>query len=229
MPVYLGVSALQEGALGMCLMVTDLTEQRHYQELQRTQEALRASEERLELAQRAGRIGTFEWDIRTGAVSWSATRKSCTDCRAGGFGGRYEDWKQAVHPDDRAAPRPTTAEPSPREPSWTPNSGSSGRTEQTRWIASKGKVFYGPTASRCACSGSSVDITERKRTEEELRDADRKKDEFLAMLGPRAAQSPRPPAERPAAGEGPEGGRRDRVGHVGRDGPANREPDAAGR
>ena len=45
-PVYLGVSALQEGALGLCLMVTDLSEQRHYHELQRTQAALRESERR---------------------------------------------------------------------------------------------------------------------------------------------------------------------------------------
>ena len=46
-PIYLGVSSLQEGALGSCLIVSDLTEQRHYEELQRTQEALRASESRL--------------------------------------------------------------------------------------------------------------------------------------------------------------------------------------
>lgn len=45
-PVYLGVSALQEGALGLCLMVTDLSEQRHYHELRRTQAALRESEHR---------------------------------------------------------------------------------------------------------------------------------------------------------------------------------------
>ena len=45
-PVYLGVSALQEGALGLCLMVTDLTEQRHYQELQRTQAALKEADRR---------------------------------------------------------------------------------------------------------------------------------------------------------------------------------------
>ena len=42
----LGVSALREGALGLCLMVTDLTEQRQYEELLRTQAALRASEEK---------------------------------------------------------------------------------------------------------------------------------------------------------------------------------------
>ena len=45
-PAYLGFRALREGALGLCLMVTDLTEQRHYQELQRTQAALRESERR---------------------------------------------------------------------------------------------------------------------------------------------------------------------------------------
>jgi PAS domain S-box-containing protein len=44
--VYLGVRPIHEGALGLCLMLTDLTELRHYEELQRTQEALRASEER---------------------------------------------------------------------------------------------------------------------------------------------------------------------------------------
>jgi PAS domain-containing protein len=30
--------------------------------------------------------------------------------------------------------------------------------------------------------GTSQDVTERKRAEQELRDADRRKDEFLAML-----------------------------------------------
>ena len=44
--LHLGVRPVREGALGLCLMVTDLTEQRHYEELQRAQEALRASEER---------------------------------------------------------------------------------------------------------------------------------------------------------------------------------------
>jgi PAS domain S-box-containing protein len=44
--LYLGVRPIREGALGLCLMLTDLTEHRHYEELQRAQEALRASEER---------------------------------------------------------------------------------------------------------------------------------------------------------------------------------------
>jgi PAS domain S-box-containing protein len=180
--VYLGVSALREGALGLCLMVTDLTEQRHYLELQRTQEALRASEERLDLAQRAGRIGTFEWNIRTGVVSWSPTKENLYGLPVGGFGGRYEDWKQAVHPDDRdraeAERRRAVAERTELDTEFRivrPDG-------ETRWITTKGKVFYGSDGEPVRMLGVSMDITDRKRTEEALRAADRKKDEFLATL-----------------------------------------------
>ena len=52
LPVRLGANTLQGGALGECVVVTDLTMQRHYEELRRTQEALRASEEQLRAADR---------------------------------------------------------------------------------------------------------------------------------------------------------------------------------
>jgi signal transduction histidine kinase/DNA-binding NarL/FixJ family response regulator len=49
---YLAIRPVREGVHGECLMLTDLTEQQHYQELKRTQDALRASEERLRHADR---------------------------------------------------------------------------------------------------------------------------------------------------------------------------------
>jgi PAS domain S-box-containing protein len=179
---YLSVSALREGALGLCLMVTDLTGQRNYQELQRIQEALRATSERLELAQQAGRIGTFEWDIRTGAESWSAPQEALYGLPAGGFGGRFESWKQAVHSDDR--------ERAEGDRLRAVAQGTELDTEfrivrpdgETRWIASKGKVFHARAGEPARMLGVTMDITERKRIEEALRDADRKKDEFLATL-----------------------------------------------
>ena len=45
-PAYLGINALREGPLGMCLVVTDLTEQKHYAELKRAQEALQEADRR---------------------------------------------------------------------------------------------------------------------------------------------------------------------------------------
>jgi PAS domain S-box-containing protein len=179
---YLGVKALQEGARGLCLMLTDLTEQRHYQELRRTQEALRASEERLDLAQRAGHIGTFDWNIRSGKVTWSATKEELYGLPVGGFGGRYEDWLRTVHPDDRdrseAERRRAIAERSELDSEFRiirPDG-------QTRWMLAKGKVFYASDGEPLRMLGVSLDITDRKHIEDELREADRRKDEFLATL-----------------------------------------------
>ncbi len=45
-PAYLGINALREGPLGVCLVVTDLTEQKHYAELKLAQEALREADRR---------------------------------------------------------------------------------------------------------------------------------------------------------------------------------------
>jgi PAS domain S-box-containing protein len=180
-PAYLGVRALREGALGVCLIVTDLTEERHYQEWLRTRSALRASEERLNLAQRAGRIGTFEWNVRTGALSWSATLEELYGLAPGGFGGSFEDWLRAVHPDDRARAeadlRRAVIQGTELDTEFRivcPDGGA-------RWIASKGKVFY-DDGEPLRMLGVSLDETERKRNEEKLLDADRKKDEFVATL-----------------------------------------------
>ena len=179
---YLGVKALQEGALGTCLMLTDLTAQRHYEELQRTQEALRASEERLDLAQRAGHIGTFDWNIRSGTVTWSATKEELYGLPAGGFGGRYEDWFQTVHPDDRERAEAERHQAIAERTELNSEFRIIRPDGQTRWMLSKGKVFYAGDGAPLRMIGVSLDITERKRTEDELRDADRRKDEFLATL-----------------------------------------------
>ena len=181
-PSYLGVSALREGALGLCLMVTDLTAQRHYQELQRTQDALRATSERLELAQEAGRIGTFEWDIRTGVVNWSATMEELYGLAPGGFRGGYQDWKQAIHPDDDARAEDERLRAVAARTDLDSEFRIIRPDGETRWIASKGKVFYRDDGEPLRMLGVSMDTTERKRIEQALRDADRKKDEFLATL-----------------------------------------------
>jgi signal transduction histidine kinase/ActR/RegA family two-component response regulator len=46
LPGYLGVSPLREGALGDCLVVADLTQERHYEELEKSQAALRDADRR---------------------------------------------------------------------------------------------------------------------------------------------------------------------------------------
>jgi PAS domain S-box-containing protein len=66
------------------------------------EQALRESEERLDLAQRAGRIGTFESFVETGRVVWTETLERLFGLEPGTFEGRLEDWQRRVHPEDLA-------------------------------------------------------------------------------------------------------------------------------
>lgn len=181
-PAYLAVCPVQEGALGTCLLVTDLTEQRRYEELDRAQNALRAVTERLELAQQAGRIGIFEWNIRTGATIWSDIQEEICGLPAGGFGGRYEDWIQTVHPSDRDRLQAdvlhavTTRSELSAEYRIVRSSG------EICWIAAKGRVYCDDDGKPLSMVGVNLDISERKQAEEARRADDRRKDEFLATL-----------------------------------------------
>src|SRR5258706_4212575 len=51
-----------------------------------------------------------------------------------------------------------------------------------RWVLKKGIPLYGPHDEFSGYIGSCIDIGDHKRLEQSLRDADRRKDEFLATL-----------------------------------------------
>jgi PAS domain S-box-containing protein len=76
-------------------VIEDITEQK------RITDAIQASEARLQLASRAGRIGVWEWNTRTGIAYWSP--EACMlygqepDCNLG-----YQEWIACIHPEDRA-------------------------------------------------------------------------------------------------------------------------------
>jgi PAS domain S-box-containing protein len=64
--------------------------------------ALRESEERLRLAQQAARVGSFEWNMRTGVNRWTPELEEIYGLPPGGFRGSQDAWEELVHPDDLA-------------------------------------------------------------------------------------------------------------------------------
>lgn len=137
------------------------------------QTRLRESEERLRLALDASQMGVWTWHIETGAVVWSDEIEAMFGILPGGFDGKYETYLSLVHPDDLAEVQAAIAR--------TLESGGEDyfvehrllrQNGEVRWVEARGRVYRGPLGKPVRMTGTVVDITDRKRTEQSLRERD---------------------------------------------------------
>ena len=142
---------------------TDITE------LRQAREALADSEERLRLALDAGRMGVWDWNVRTGELKWSDSLEPLHGLAPGTFGGTFEHFQQLIHPDDREAVQSAIREALETGGEFyiefrnlRPNGG-------IHWIAGSGKVFYGDDGQPLRMIGIGLDVTQRKRSEQTAR------------------------------------------------------------
>jgi PAS domain S-box-containing protein len=156
-------------------LVEDITDKKTAEDRQRgTSEALRASEERLRLAQQVARIGTFEWNIRTGVNIWTPELESMYGLSPGSFAGTQSAFENLVHPDDRAkvaeliersfkTGQPTTGE---WRVVWPDAS--------VHVILGSWQVFMDEAGQPSRMLGVNKDVTDRRRAEEALLGANRR-------------------------------------------------------
>jgi PAS domain S-box-containing protein len=151
--------------------------------------ALEVSASRLALALDAGSMGVWDWDLRTGKIQWSDNLEPLVGLPPGGFEGTLASFQALVHPDDRARVDEAIARAVAEGASYDVEFRSIPPDGAVRWLAAKGAVLRDPTGTPVRMLGVGMDMTTRRRLEEELRehaaelaDADRRKDEFLAML-----------------------------------------------
>ncbi|QVL31316.1 response regulator [Telmatocola sphagniphila] len=162
-------------------VVTDITERRE------TEEVLRITAERLQLAAEAANFGTYDVDLSTGQVYWSPQMRVI-------FGvapeGNVDDFLHngppGIHPEDRDRflGMIRTLQRSESLPSSEIEFRLVSPEGDIRWVLLLGRNYFTEAGPRqpVRISGVSFDITDRKIVEESLRDADRRKNEFLAML-----------------------------------------------
>jgi PAS domain S-box-containing protein len=150
--------------------------------------ALEVSEERLRLALEAGHLGVWEWNIATGVMVWVDNPEPIHGVTHGSSGALV-GFRAAVHADDRTRVDEAIRRAVEDGATYDIEFRSVWPDGTVHWIAAKGKVIRDPRGRPSRMLGTAMEITERRRLEDELRqraqelaDADRRKDEFLAML-----------------------------------------------
>jgi PAS domain S-box-containing protein len=162
-PVEIRVRPLWiDGKLHTLALVCDISE-RKQAELK-----LQESQERLQLALAASRMGVWEWDISNDTVYWSP---ECYDIfRVASFDGRAESFRKHVHPDDLSN-LVKDVERAIREHTYSTWEFRIRTADgQERWIANCATVSRDSTGSAQKVIGTARDVTDEKLAAEEIRE-----------------------------------------------------------
>jgi PAS domain S-box-containing protein len=147
---------------GSVVVFRDVTERK------RAEEELFRSRERFELAVRGSQDGLWDWDLRTGDVYYSPRWKSILGYEDHEIAHRIEEWEQRLHPEERAR---VIAANRAHADGTTPHYEYEYRLRHKdgsyRWILARGVALRDAAGNAYRMAGSHVDITERKRAEEE--------------------------------------------------------------
>ena len=133
-------------------------------------DASKQSEERLRLALSASHIGMFDWDLRSGKITWSPEHEQLWGFQPGEFDGSYEGFARRVHPDDlkvtqeRLDSARDTHQPYRHDYRVIWPDGS------IHWITGRGEFEYDESGQALRMRGTVIDVTHRIRAEEELRE-----------------------------------------------------------
>jgi PAS domain S-box-containing protein len=163
-PMEASVSKVESGGKRFfTVVIRDITERKI------AEEALRASEERLRVAQRAARIGTFERDVRTGRITWSEGLESLYGLPSGSLQGQTNAFfKDLIHPTDYEQVvrliESALKTGQPTEGEWR----AIWPDRSVHWITSRWQVLMDANGEPSRVVGVNMDITDRKLAEEAL-------------------------------------------------------------
>jgi PAS domain S-box-containing protein len=136
--------------------------------LRETSEQLRISDERLRLAQKVARIGTFEWNLKSGVNTWTGELEAMYGLPLGGFNRTQSAFERLIHPDDRlSVVRLVDSAFESGEPTegewrvvWPDGS--------VHWIGGRWQVFMDNSGEPARMIGVNIDVSQRKQTEAAL-------------------------------------------------------------
>jgi PAS domain S-box-containing protein len=151
---------------GLAVISRDITERKQ------AEEALQQSADMLRLAEEAAAVGAWVWDIETGALKWDEQLFSLFGLDPVRDEASFATWRRVIHREDEPAASaridaavvdraPLSSEYRIVMPDGT-----------IRWIYAAGRATYDPRGRPLRMIGICLDISERRRSEEKLRESE---------------------------------------------------------
>jgi PAS domain S-box-containing protein len=135
------------------------------------EEALSISEERLRMANEAGRMGVWNYDRMTAKVGWSEELERIFGLGPGEFEGTLEAFESTVHPDDLESIKESLAVATLRLSDFEIEFRFRRADGECRWLLTRGRVYADGAGGACRIAGVGMDVTDRRKLEEKVRHA----------------------------------------------------------
>ena len=117
-------------------------------------------------------MGVWEWNLQTNAVWWSDNLEQIHGLEPGTFDGTFEAFQKLVHVDDRDLVNQAVSRAVETRSDYDiefrivrPDGG-------IHWMTAKGKLFCDESGRPLRMMGVGTDVSDRKRAEQELREAE---------------------------------------------------------
>jgi PAS domain S-box-containing protein len=178
-PTWLNINVVRDSAGNITNYVGSFLD---ISERKQAEDELRESEARYERAVNGANDGIWEWNVVTGEYYLSPRWKQLLGYEDHELPNVQDSFFNQIHPEDQ--PRVSEAirahfeERKPYEIELRLQC----KSGEYRWFYARGKVMRDEQGQPLRMAGSITDITEKKRAEQSLREANQHKDEFLAML-----------------------------------------------
>jgi PAS domain S-box-containing protein len=142
--------------------------------LRDSEQRLGVANERLNLAMESGSVGGWDYDLVSGRDIWFGKTSALLGIKADDYSRTTQEFWDRVHPDDRNRLQDTLRNAESNHTDFTEEFRVVWGDGSVHWLRSTGEYRYDANGKAERMLGISIDITQRKRSEDALADMTRK-------------------------------------------------------
>lgn len=146
----------------------DITERKN------AEKALKLSEERLKQAEKSGRLGHFEMDVKTGQAMWSDELYRIFGYGVNEIQPDFDNFRILIHPDDREKVHNLFYDSTNEHNDYDLEFRIIFKDGSTRYVHSKGQLRYDENDEPVSMFGTLQDVTEQSLAKKALRESEEK-------------------------------------------------------